>query len=77
MGQPTEATPKGSVCVRPGYAANPYERYREAWHLPFVLASRQKYTTEPQTLRCRICFLTYRYNKLRVDVEGHLNAPVE
>jgi hypothetical protein len=38
--------------------------------LPFVLAFRQKYTTEPRPLRCRILTLTYRYNKLRVDAEG-------
>jgi hypothetical protein len=31
----------------------------------FVLAFHQKYTTEPQTLPCRICFLAYRNNKLR------------
>jgi hypothetical protein len=44
---------------------------------PFVLASRQKYTMEPRTLRCRICFVTHRYNNLRVYAEGHLNAPIE
>jgi hypothetical protein len=34
---------------------------------------RQKYTIEPS----EISFLTYRYNGLQVDGEGHLNAPVE
>jgi hypothetical protein len=28
------------------------------------------------TLRCGICFLSYRFNKLHIDAEGHLNAPV-
>jgi hypothetical protein len=37
---------------------------------PFVLAFGQKYMVEPQALHCRISFLMYRYNELRVDAIG-------
>ena len=41
--------------------------------LPFWLPFRQRYTMG-QTPQHRICFGN---NKLRVEPEGHLNAPVE
>jgi hypothetical protein len=41
--------------------------------LPFWLASRQNYTTG-QTPQQRICCGT---NRLSVEAEGHLNAPIE
>ncbi len=41
--------------------------------LPLWLAFRQRYTMG-QTLQHRICSGN---NKLRIEAEGHLNAPVE
>jgi hypothetical protein len=41
--------------------------------LPFWLAVRQNYTTG-QTPQDRICCGT---NRLRVEAEGHVNAPIE
>jgi hypothetical protein len=39
--------------------------------LPFLHAFRQRYTTD-QSASHRICFAS---NELRVEVEGHVNAP--
>jgi hypothetical protein len=44
---------------------------------PFVLALLPKVHAGTQTLPCRTCFLAYGYNKLRIDAQGHLNAPVK
>jgi len=44
----------------------------------FVLASSQRYTTEPWTLRLQICTVTYRSNELRGSWrEGHSSATVK
>jgi hypothetical protein len=49
-------------------AAVSYETLRRVARvkpLPFVLAFRQRYTTEPRLGDSRICYVTYRNNKLR------------
>jgi hypothetical protein len=70
LGIAADAQPR-AVCIRwSNLLAVSGMRSSSSAKAPFVLGCRRKYSMELRILRCRIRFVTYRFNALRVNEQG-------